>query len=431
MVGQTYNKLDEILARVSVGERLEDILADYPLERDELVPLVLTAKELQILRNVPPPSDAESGFATFMWEAETYRRNLRPHRQPWTAINGCASALREIWWQPSVRLGIGALFAFIVLLSLLFSTIPMADGSLPGDWAYPLKLTGEQVRLAFTFDDAARAQYLVELARTRSEEIQRSLQAGRPLAENALVRLNSALEASLSAIAASDPSQIPSLLTAVEDMAMEQSVVFSRLERTVTISALRQRLAVAQQSLDRTHSLANAGQEDVLAFSRYAQDGSLQAGSVFSALVGDDQSMMTRADPPAAVPTRCLENPPSTLSAVDQPSLPPQLTRSPVHRVERGESPAPAVTATEQASQTPSRSPTPEPSEALGSAGWSSPDEAQEPAAKPVPDQAPAQKPTKSPKAAHVPKPTTVPGPLRAKPPKPSKPNKSKAGPGG
>ena len=271
--------IDQSLARLQAGESVESILADFSGYRDELAPLLDAARVLSSLRAVPPPADPEAGLAAFLDKAGAMRAEVAAERSPWRGLVRWLAALREWWWRPQVRLAAGALSALMLLLVFVGGTFTLAADSLPGDVLYAVKLAGEEVQLALTFDQSARAEYHLERVQTRAEEIRCLAQAGRPVDEATLARMDRSLEASLVAVAAADPQEIPRLLEAVEVTAAEQTRLFAVSEATVVDAGTRQRLGQARLSMMQMGALASAGRVDVHAFRLDARLGTFHFGT--------------------------------------------------------------------------------------------------------------------------------------------------------
>lgn len=86
----------------------------------------------------------------------------------------------------------------VVVFGMVFGgsgvTLAAAQGSLPGDMLYPVKLLSEQVRLRITDSDAEVAQLSLELANRRTEEIRMLLTAGKAPDAPTELRLQQQLE---------------------------------------------------------------------------------------------------------------------------------------------------------------------------------------------------------------------------------------------
>ncbi|MCU0484899.1 MAG: DUF5667 domain-containing protein [Anaerolineales bacterium] len=95
-------------------------------------------------------------------------------------VNRIAVKARRSWWQrtwavPRFRLAANAAsaFALILVLGAFISVLfPAAQGSLPGEPLYPVKLGLEKIQLGLSLNQEQRADLLVQLAKERSNELQ-------------------------------------------------------------------------------------------------------------------------------------------------------------------------------------------------------------------------------------------------------------------
>ena len=90
-------------------------------------------------------------------------------------------APREQRWRLPAFVPRRALVTACVVLALLLAgagTVTAAGGTVPGDLLYPVKMATEEVRLAFTFSDPAKAELHVDLAEQRVDEIRKLVERG-------------------------------------------------------------------------------------------------------------------------------------------------------------------------------------------------------------------------------------------------------------
>jgi len=167
----------------------------------------------------------------------------------------------------------------VLLFVLVGGTLGLSANSLPGDWLYPVKLVGEEARLSMIWSQSARAEYHLQRAQNRSEEIQRLVRAGRSLDERTLARLEETLESSLLAAASADQSQTPRLLFAIEQVSAKQAALLGLVQATAINSRTYQLLDQARINLLQAQSLARAGRANVYAFRLNASLGALQLGA--------------------------------------------------------------------------------------------------------------------------------------------------------
>jgi hypothetical protein len=121
---------------------------------------------------------AECRECTAAWEAYRHQDavltglpDLAPARDGWARIrsrietDGPAVGVRRR--SPAL---VAAIWALVLLLSL-GGTARVSAGALPGEGLYPVKRAAEQVRLALTLSEPARARYQAVLAAERRREV--------------------------------------------------------------------------------------------------------------------------------------------------------------------------------------------------------------------------------------------------------------------
>jgi hypothetical protein len=275
---------------------MEIVLADYPSRRDELDALLSVAWELSSIRIDPPLVEAESGLAGFLQEARESRPDVASGLRLGARLANGWAALKQLWWLPSVRLLVGCLVALFLLLGALGGLANVAASSLPGNWLYPFKLTGEEVRLAFTLDQVARAEYQLVRAQNRAVEIQHLAERRLPIRKGTVARLNGSLEASLRASAEVNPVEMHRLLRVIVEVTTEHESALSAAEAAANTARTSGLLGEARQGLAQARELAQAGLEDLFGYSLEIKYGSRGIGLPSPGAIGVDQ--------PAPVPTR-------------------------------------------------------------------------------------------------------------------------------
>jgi len=99
---------------------------------------------------------------------EDFRRELRA-RLMQEAVAALAPRPRESAWR-FLRPALGVGLAGVLLVA---GAGTAAAGSVPGDFAFPLKKAVENIQVALTFDDVQRVQLLSDIADRRLAELQR------------------------------------------------------------------------------------------------------------------------------------------------------------------------------------------------------------------------------------------------------------------
>ena len=147
--------LDECLDRILVkGETIEQCLASYPEQANELKPLLQAAIATREALAIHPRPEfrarARYQFRSALQEMEHKRSRLL------------------FGWLPRWAT---ALIMLIAILLAGGSTAAAASGSMPDDFLYPMKLATEQVWLTLTPSDIGKAEIYVKLADKRVAEI--------------------------------------------------------------------------------------------------------------------------------------------------------------------------------------------------------------------------------------------------------------------
>jgi hypothetical protein len=158
--------LEECLQALKEKRELQDVLRQYPAERDELIGMLRLSIDLNAL-GAPAPDPAFRLRARNQMLALAARR-----RQPETRA-------RFQWLpRPAARLALAGAMA-VALVAMGLTAVAASNDSLPGDPLYGVKLGVEQVQLATTFDSAAHARLQLQFAGVRLAEAQRLFALGR------------------------------------------------------------------------------------------------------------------------------------------------------------------------------------------------------------------------------------------------------------
>lgn len=194
--------LDECLERILVnGETIEQCIGRYPEYASELEPLLLTATITNEAINVTPSPEFKAR-ARYQLRVEMARSGEKK-RRPFLA--------RQPRWAVAV------VTALVVVL-LGGGTVLAADSenTLPGNPLYAVKLVTENVRLALTSSDFARAEVYATLVDRRTIEIERLMDRGKTeLAQRTVARLKSHL-ANISSLSPASQSAIGPAITEEE-----------------------------------------------------------------------------------------------------------------------------------------------------------------------------------------------------------------------
>lgn len=160
------NVLDECLERLLVkGETVEQCLDSFPEHTDALKPLLETALAVKEASAIQPRSEFRDKARYQLHSAfqEVKSKRSRPFFN-WS-------------WQPR-----WAPVVAVVLVFLLAGggTVVAANGSMPDEPLYPVKLASEQVQLFFTPSALGKAELYAKLADRRVLEIARMAGKSKP-----------------------------------------------------------------------------------------------------------------------------------------------------------------------------------------------------------------------------------------------------------
>lgn len=173
--------LDAAVERLRLGEPAEKLLAEAGLGA-ELGPLVTFAERLLRDVAVPPPPTHGLESARERLLAAARRSPDRAVRERALGTGWLASLRRWLAPPPLValpRLAAVAAAGLILLLAANVLLAPRVAAAIPGDTFYGWKLLGENVRLAFTFDPAARERLEGQISQERARELEAAAQMGR------------------------------------------------------------------------------------------------------------------------------------------------------------------------------------------------------------------------------------------------------------
>ena len=164
MTAHLHELLELALVRLEAGEKLDDILVDYPEHAAQLRPVLQTAEIAGQDPLIKAPSQVISRSRT---RVLAHAAHLRQADQP-----------GRMSWGRAQRLAVALVIALAFMLSW-GGLIAASAQALPGDQLYPAKLTLEKVRLGLTFSPQSHQQVEALYQSRRVDEVQRLLTLGR------------------------------------------------------------------------------------------------------------------------------------------------------------------------------------------------------------------------------------------------------------
>jgi hypothetical protein len=198
-------RIQDCLDRLAAGETVDALRADAGIG-PEVVRLALLAQRMRVLLPTTAPPQFRARLQASL-QAE-----LAPRRRTW----GLA------WLLPRLA-------AVMLAISLVFGSAVVASAaSLPGDPLYGLKRAGEELRLVFATNPAARAALQLELADARLAEMRALGRHGKPVTDRLVRDLAAAHAAALDAAqAAGDAALVASVNQRVSDQDSAAQTILS------------------------------------------------------------------------------------------------------------------------------------------------------------------------------------------------------------
>lgn len=170
------NILNECIDRINRGESIEHCLQKYPKYANELQDLLRTWLNIRwrASKIQPTPEFRTRSRAQLMQLLSRYNQNIRP-QNVYDADRAVTPSLFKRLLVPVIA----SLLAFILIGSAGTVAAAIAGNVMPDQPLYPVKLATEQVRLALTLSETDKAIMNMQIAETRSNEIQTMIEKGK------------------------------------------------------------------------------------------------------------------------------------------------------------------------------------------------------------------------------------------------------------
>jgi uncharacterized membrane protein YgcG len=245
--------LERCLEELTRTDDVEASLRRHPQHADRLRPLLEMARATRRYYDAVP--EAPGGLAAGR------ERLLAVAAQQRARGASATSATRSTTTRKSrkVRLVFAArlitvlLAAVVGLTALGGGAIWAADGSLPGDWLYPVKLATEDIRLALIPAPGGQVDLALELVGERAEEMQALVVAGQQVPDEAVTRMERHIEHALARTAWASDEEMADLLTRIAERTRAQAQILERVRATAPQQA--------QAGLERAVAVCRRGAE--------------------------------------------------------------------------------------------------------------------------------------------------------------------------
>src|SRR3989304_60909 len=191
-MGRSFeDSLAECLEAVAQGHStVEDCLALYPENAERLkLELRLGLGLRQAYASQVPDAEFQAAARERFLSAARAPEAVRAPSSIQARLAGLVSAVRWRLAPPTLvaRPALASLAVLLVTFVSLSSYVAATAGdTLPGDWRYPAKRLGEQVRLTFSFGDETKRSVRISITEERLWEVENLAAKGRPIGDSLL-----------------------------------------------------------------------------------------------------------------------------------------------------------------------------------------------------------------------------------------------------
>lgn len=288
MNGKFADILDAALAEESAGRSLDQILETYSVQKEQLQPLLETARALDRIRGVELPGKPvlEADRRAFLQgiaqlEIDPVSPSLLERINRWITAVIPLYSIKQLF-QIKEKRNMSAMLANIILIiSILIAsaggTVALANDSLPNSPLYPVKLAVEQIQIGLLVEPGKIAAQHLLLAQNRSQEILRMARGGETPQEGTTLRLQENYNLALQYTAQLGEAEMLGILTQAQEMVQEQLREMNQA-RFQLRSEPPDPLGETIRILEGTRARVQAGLEDPAAFRLQARFGFEEAG---------------------------------------------------------------------------------------------------------------------------------------------------------
>ena len=252
---------------MKMAERLDAALRGARVTTPELSGMVHAARQLELLKPVPPMPAADLGAArqAFMAEAIRIRAEVQLS-QPRQVGLAWLERLKQL-----LGLGQGQAFAPASLIVTLVLVCGLVLGlgwmnrsslsALPGDKLYSIKIFREDVSRSLSINPASKSDLNLHQVQTRSQEIYDLTLQGRPIPDASVQRLQRLLDEALRDASRLEDASMQVKLTQIRQVSLK---AFDLFNTSLTAHSPRppDNLVLAASAASHTVAMANLGLND-------------------------------------------------------------------------------------------------------------------------------------------------------------------------
>jgi hypothetical protein len=181
-------------------------------------------KELSLLEVVPPrdPESAASGRESFLTEARALTPPVLNHDGSRNWIGVLLSVLRGKHRSPAYAVLASIALVLVILLGGTGATVYAAQGSMPDQVLYNVKLLSEDLRLGLTSSSQAELALSFEMVERRIEEIVTLIEMGSDVPDSVVNRLEQNLDQSLNVVVDIEDDEVEPVMVQIQKHLRDQ-----------------------------------------------------------------------------------------------------------------------------------------------------------------------------------------------------------------
>ena len=261
---QPYEQLlERCLQEVARTGDAEAVLAHYPQHADRLRPLLQVALATsQMYADVPAPPRGLAAGRRRLLETAAQQRVQAPATRT-LSHNTERKPKMQLLFATKI---VSAVLAVVVSLSAVGGGAAVAaNGSIPGDVLYPVKLTSEDVRMALASAPAGQVALALQFADQRVAEIRAMVGRERQVPETVVTRMEQHVSQAMNQAARASDEEMPGLLERIMQRTQAQAQALEQL-RARAQEQNQAQLEEAERICEQAHEEARAGLDDPQTF---------------------------------------------------------------------------------------------------------------------------------------------------------------------
>ena len=261
---QPYEQLlERCLQEVARTGDAEAVLAHYPQHADRLRPLLQVALATsQMYADVPAPPRGLAAGRRRLLETAAQQRVQAPATRT-LSHNTERKPKMQLLFATKI---VSAVLAVVVSLSAVGGGAAVAaNGSIPGDVLYPVKLTSEDVRMALASAPAGQVALALQFADQRVAEIRAMVGRERQVPETVVTRMEQHVSQAMNQAARASDEEMPGLLERIMQRTQAQAQALEQL-RARAQEQNQAQLENAEGICQQAHEEARAGLDDPQTF---------------------------------------------------------------------------------------------------------------------------------------------------------------------